>query len=75
MSFQIKCSIPVHPKHAFTVKVSDGAEFLSDSLLKVFAKWSGEQGTKLKDVAAMMTVRTLKFFNYKVYMYCIRSVK
>lgn len=50
-------------------------DYLSESLLKVFATRSGEQGRKIKDVTAMMTVRTFKLFNYKVYMHCIRSVK
>ena len=52
-------------------------DLLSESLLRVFAKRTGEPGKKLKDIAAMMPVRTFnsKLFNYKVYMNCIRSVK
>ena len=34
-------------------------DLLSESLLRVFAKRTGEPGKKLKDIAAMMPVRTL----------------
>uniref|UniRef100_A0A3Q3JTI6 PB1 domain-containing protein n=1 Tax=Monopterus albus TaxID=43700 RepID=A0A3Q3JTI6_MONAL len=33
----------------------------SSNLLRVFAKRSGQQGTKLKDLTAMVTVRTFKY--------------
>lgn len=50
-------------------------DFISESLLRVFAKQLGEQAQKLKDMTAMMTVKTFKLFNYKVYMHHISSVK
>lgn len=75
MSFQINAEFKRITTMPLQSRFLSQLDLLSESLLRVFAKRSGEQGKKLKDIAAMMTVRTFKLFNYKVYMHCIRSVK
>ena len=75
MSFQINAEFKRIATTPLQSRFLSQLDLLSQSLLRVFAKRSGEQGKKLKDIAAMMTVRTFKLFNYKVYMHCIRSVK
>lgn len=46
-------------------------DFLSENLLRVFAMQSGEQGKKLKDIAAMMTVRTFNSTYLTIKCICI----
>lgn len=56
MSFQINAEFKRITTMPLQSRFLSQLDLLSESLLRVFSQRSGEQGKKLKDIVAMMTV-------------------